>query len=125
MAVSSNNRSGSAIRAFGEQKMDNWNSALRLTGVFAMLAFIALAASVYEIDRREKSSTDTVTANLTDLDQQVQLLTHRIRILNNQYARQLAADQRQLQALSNQIEALSDRYDTRLKELEDAVRIRR
>jgi hypothetical protein len=32
--------------------------------VFALIVFIALAASVYEIDRREKSSTDAVTANL-------------------------------------------------------------
>ena len=60
--------------------MDDWNAALRLTSVFAVIAFIALAASVYEIDRREKSSTDTVTANLADLDQQVQLLSNRLRI---------------------------------------------
>jgi hypothetical protein len=105
--------------------MDDWNAAIRLTSVFALMAFIALAASVYEIDRREKSSTDTVTANLADLDQQVQLLNNRIRVLNNQYARQLAADQRQLQALTSQIEALSNQYDTRLKELEDAARVRR
>ena len=59
--------------------MDDWNAALRLTSVFADSVH-ALAASVYEIDRREKSSTDTVTANLADLDQQVQLLSNRLRI---------------------------------------------
>jgi uncharacterized protein HemX len=105
--------------------MDDWNAALRLTSVFAVIAFIALAASVYEIDRREKSSTDTVTANLADLDQQVQLLSNRLRILSNQNARQLDADQRRIQALTSQIEALSNQYDTRLKQLEDIVRARR
>src|SRR5262249_53019199 len=105
--------------------MDDWNAALRLTSVFAVIAFIALAASVYEIDRREKSSTDTVTASLADLDQQVQLLSNRVRILSNQYARQIEADQRRIQALANQIEALSNQHETRLKQLEEAVRTRR
>jgi hypothetical protein len=105
--------------------MDDWNAALRLTSVFAVIAFIALAASVYEIDRREKSSTDTVAANLADLDQQVQLLNNRVRILSNQYARQLDADQRRIQALTSQIEALSNQHETRLKQLEETVRARR
>jgi len=109
----------------GVEDMDDWNAALRLTSVFAVIAFIALAASVYEIDRREKSSTDTVTASLADLDQQVQLLSNRIRILSNQYARQIEADQRRIQALANQIEALSNQHETRLKQLEEAVRTRR
>src|SRR5215475_14649257 len=110
---------------WGVEDMDDWNAALRLTSVFAVVAFIALAASVYEIDRREKSSTDTVTASLADLDQQVQLLSNRVRILSNQYARQLEADQRRIQALANQIEALSNQHETRLKQLEEAVRTRR
>src|SRR5262245_6034684 len=105
--------------------MDNWNAALRLTSVFAVMAFIALATSVYEIDRREKSSTDTVVANLADLDQQVQLLSNHLRILSNQYAGQFAAEQRQLQAVTGQIETLSTKYDARLKELEDILRARR
>jgi uncharacterized membrane protein len=105
--------------------MDDWNAALRLTSVFAVIAFIALAASVYEIDRREKSSTDTMTASLADLDQQVQLLNNRVRILGNQYARQIEADQRRIQALANQIDALSNQYETRLKQLEETVRTRR
>ena len=110
---------------WGVEDMDDWNAALRLTSVFAVVAFIALAASVYEIDRREKSSTDTVVANLADLDQQVQLLSNRVRILGNQYAGQLAAEQRQLQALTSRIEVLSKQYDARLKELEDMLRARR
>jgi hypothetical protein len=110
---------------WGVQDMNDWNAALRLTSVFAVIAFIALAASVYEIDRREKSSTDTVVANLADLDQQVQLLSNRVRILGNQYAGQLAAEQRQLQALTSRIEALSKQYDARLEELEDILRARR
>jgi hypothetical protein len=88
-------------------------------------AFIALAASVFEIDRREKSTSDTVTANFADLDQRVQALSDQIRILHNQYARQLAVDERRLQALTSQIEALSNQYDARLKKLEDDLRVRR
>ena len=88
-------------------------------------AFIALAASVYEIDPREKSTSDTVTANFADLDQRVQAFSDQIRILHNQYARQLAVDERRLQALISQIEALSNQYDARLKKLEDDLRVRR
>jgi uncharacterized protein HemX len=105
--------------------MHNWQAALRLAIVFALAAFIALAASVYEIDRREKSSADTIAANFGDLDQRVQTLSDQIRILHNEYAGRLAADQRRLEALTGQIEALSNQYDARLKELEDASRGRR
>ena len=105
--------------------MHDWQAALRLAIVFAVAAFIALAASVYEIDRREKSSADTIAANFADLDQRVQALSDQIRILHNEYAGRLAADQRQLQALTGRIEALSNQYDARLKELEDASRGRR
>ena len=105
--------------------MHDWQAALRLAIVFAVAAFIALAASVYEIDRREKSSADTIAANFADLDQQVQALGVSNRILHNEYAGRLATDQRQLQALTGRIEALSNQYDARLKELEDASRGRR
>ena len=105
--------------------MHHWQAALRLLIVFAVAAFIALAASVFEIDRREKSTSDTVTANFADLDQRVQALSDQIRILHNQYARQLAVDDRRLQALPSQIEALSNQYDARLKKLEDDLRVRR
>jgi hypothetical protein len=80
--------------------MYNWQAPLRLAIVFAVPAFIALAASVYEIDRREKSSADTIAANFTDLDQRVQALNDQIRIFQNEYTGRLAADQRRLQALT-------------------------
>ena len=60
--------------------MHHWQAALRLLIVFAVAAFIALAASVYEIDRREKSTSDTVTANFADLDQRVQAVLPENRI---------------------------------------------
>src|SRR5204862_7102520 len=102
------NSSGSFLEC---SKMHHRQAALRLLIVFAVAAFIALAASVFEIDRREKSTSDTVTANFADLDQRVQALSDQIRILHNQYARQLAVDERRLQALTSQIEALSNQYD--------------
>jgi hypothetical protein len=105
--------------------MQNWQAALRLAIVFAVAGFIALAASVYEIDRREKSSADTIAANFADLDQRLQALGDQIRILHNEYAGRLAVDERRFQALTSQIEALSNQYDARLRELEDASRIRR
>jgi hypothetical protein len=105
--------------------MHDWQAALRLSIVFAVAAFIALAASVYEIDRREKSSSNTTAANFADLDQRIQALSDQIRILHNEYAGQLAADERRLQALASQVEALSNQYDARLRELEDASRVRR
>jgi hypothetical protein len=105
--------------------MHNWQAALRLAIVFAIAAFIALAASVYEIDRREKSSADTIAANFVDLDQRVKALSAQIRLLHSEYEARLAADQRRVQALTSQLEALSNEYDVRLKELEDASRGRR
>jgi septal ring factor EnvC (AmiA/AmiB activator) len=101
--------------------MRSGDVALRLSTVFAVAGCIALVASLYEIDRREKSSSDTVTANLTEIEQRVQDVSNQIRILNDQYARQLIASERQVQALSTQIQAL----ESRLKELEDDLRVRR
>jgi septal ring factor EnvC (AmiA/AmiB activator) len=95
--------------------------ALRLSIVFAVAGSIAVVAGLYEIDRREKSSSETVTANLTEIEQRVQVLSNQIRILNDQYTRQLIASERQVQALSSQIQAL----ESRLKELEDDLRARR
>jgi hypothetical protein len=105
--------------------MHDWQTALRLVIVFAVAAFIALAASVYESDRREKSSSNTIAVNFADLDQRVQALGDQIRVLHNEYSGPLAADERRLQALASQIEALSNQYDARLRELEDASRVRR
>jgi flagellar biosynthesis chaperone FliJ len=91
--------------------------ALRLLVVFSVAGFIALVASLYEVDRREKSSSGTAAANLIEVEQQVQVLGNQIRILSNQ----LGASERQTQALSSHIQAL----DMRLKELEDDLRRRR
>jgi peptidoglycan hydrolase CwlO-like protein len=97
--------------------MRSGDVALRLSIVFSVAGFIALAASLYEVDRREKSSAGTVAVNLTEIEQQVHILSNQIRILSNQ----LGATERQAQALGNQVQAL----DLRLRELEDDLRGRR
>src|SRR5262249_34150724 len=89
---------------------------LRVSGVLSVSGFIALAASLYEVDRREKSSSGSAAVNLIEIEQQVQILGNQIRILSTQ----LGASERQGQALSNHIQAL----DLRLKELEDDLRRR-
>jgi septal ring factor EnvC (AmiA/AmiB activator) len=109
------------MHAPGVDDMRSGDVALRLSIVFAVAGSLALAAGLYEIDRREKSSSETVTANLTEIEQRVQVLSNQIRILNDQYTRQLTAGERQVQALSTQIQAL----ESRLKELEDDLRVRR
>jgi hypothetical protein len=65
-----------------------------------------LAAGLYEIDRREKSTAGTAEANLAEIEQRVQTLADQIRILNDQYAMQVAANERRFQALQRQIQAL-------------------
>ena len=100
--------------------MRSGDVALRLSVVFVVAGSILLAAGLYEIDRREKSSSETVTANLTEIEQRVQVLSNQIRIFNDQYAKQSIANERQVQALSTQIQAL----ESRLNELEDDLRVR-
>jgi cell division protein FtsB len=95
--------------------MRSGDVALRLSIVFVVAGSIALAAGIYEIDRREKSSSETVAGNLKNLDQRVEVLTNQIRILNDQFTRQLNASERQVQTLGNEVQALA----SRLKELED------
>jgi hypothetical protein len=104
--------------------MRSGDAALRLSIVFSVAGFIALAAGLYEIDRREKSGSDTVTANLVDMDYRVQILGNQIRILNDQYTKQLAASERLLEAMSRDIQALRDQHASRLKQLEDELRVR-
>jgi septal ring factor EnvC (AmiA/AmiB activator) len=101
--------------------MRSGDVALRLSIVFSVAGFIALATSLYEVDRREKSSSGTAAANLAEIEQHVQILSNQIGILSNQITRQLSATERQAQALSSQIQAL----DLRLKELENDLRGRR
>jgi hypothetical protein len=84
----------------------------------SVVCFIALAASLYEIDRREKSTSETGTANLAEMGQRVQILSDQMRILNNQYTAQTAANERQLQALISQIQAL----EAQLTEMDAQIR---
>jgi peptidoglycan hydrolase CwlO-like protein len=100
--------------------MRSGDVALRFSIVFAVAGFITIAAGIYEIDRREKSSSETVTANLTEIEQRVRILSDQIRILNDQYTRQINANEREIQALGIQIQAL----ESRLNELEDHLRVR-
>jgi cell division protein FtsB len=80
--------------------------ALRFSIVFAVAGFILIAAGIYEIDRREKSGSETQTANLTEIDRRVRILADQIRILNDQYTKQMIANERELGALGTQIQAL-------------------
>ncbi len=105
--------------------MRSGDAALRLSIVFSVAGFFALAAGLYEIDRREKSSSGTVAANLAEMEQRIQILGNEIRILNDQYATRAAAAERRLQALGNEVQALGRQYDARLNELENSLRMRR
>jgi hypothetical protein len=89
--------------------------AFRSLIVLTVAGSIALIAGIYEVDRREKSTSDTVAANLRELGQRVELLADQIRILNGQFMSQLNASERQVQALGHQMQGL----ELRLKELED------
>ena len=106
------------------QRQDDMHSAdiaLRLSIVLAVAGFIALVTGIYEIDRREKSSSETVSANIREIDQRVQVLSEQLRILSDQSSKQLSASERQARALGDQIQLL----DARLKEIEDKLSIRR
>ena len=95
--------------------------ALRFSIVFAVVGFISIAVGIYEIDRREKSSSETVTANVREIEQRVRMLNEQFRILSDQYATQIATNERRLQSLDNQIQAL----ELRLNDLENHLRVRR
>jgi peptidoglycan hydrolase CwlO-like protein len=103
------------------QIMRSGDVALRLSTVFAVAGFIVMAAGLYEIDRREKSSSETVTANLTEIEQRVSILSEQIRVLNDQYATQIDRNERRLDSLEIQIQAL----ESRLNDLQDHLRVRR
>jgi len=89
-------------------------TSLRLSIALAVAGFIALVTGIYEIDRREKSSSETVSANIREIDQRVQVLSEQLRILSEQSSTQLGASERQVRALGDQIQSL----DARLKEIE-------
>jgi cell division protein FtsB len=88
--------------------------ALRFSIVFAVVGFISIAVGIYEIDRREKSSSETQTANITEIERRVRMLADQIRILNDQYTKQMIANERQVKALGSQIQDL----EWRLHQLE-------
>jgi hypothetical protein len=88
--------------------------AFRSLLVLGRRRFIALIAGIYEVDRREKSTSDTIAANLRELGQRVELLGDQVRILSSQLMSQLNASERQVQVLGNQMQAL----ELRLKQLE-------
>jgi hypothetical protein len=48
--------------------------ALRLSIVFLVAGIIALLAGLYEIDRRGKSSSATLAANVAEIEQRIQVL---------------------------------------------------
>src|SRR6516165_9306145 len=100
--------------------MHTGDVALRLSAVFAVAGFITMAAGVYELDRREKSTSETVTANLNGIEQRVGILSEQIRILNDN-TRQNRTNERQLHSLDGQIQAL----ESRLNVLEDHLRVHR
>ena len=102
------------------QTMRSGDVALRLSGVFTVAGFIVIAAGIYEIDRREKSSSETVTANLIEIEQRVRALSEQARILNDQYAAQINTNERRIHSLEIQIQSL----ESRLNDLEDHLRVR-
>jgi len=105
--------------------MPNGDVALRLFGVLSVAGFIALAASLYEVDRREKSSLATGEQTLADIEQRIQILSSQFHILNNQLTAQLTATERHVQSLSREVQALRDQHESRLKELEGSLRVGR
>jgi hypothetical protein len=68
--------------------MRSGDVALRFSIVFAVAGFITMAAGIWEIDRREKSSSETVTSNLTQVEQRVRILSDLLR-LGSAVAREL------------------------------------
>jgi peptidoglycan hydrolase CwlO-like protein len=114
-------RSDEKSKGRGEDNMPSADVALRFSAVFAVAGFIIMAASLFEIDRREKSSSETVTANFTEIEQRVRMLSEEIRILNDQYTSQINRNEQQLHSLDTQVQTL----DSRLNELENRLGDRR
>jgi hypothetical protein len=61
--------------------MRSGDAALRLSVLFAVVGFITKAAGIYEMDRREKSGSETITTNLAGIEQRVRILSGQIGIL--------------------------------------------
>ena len=75
-------------------------------------------------DERRLASA-TRERSLSEIEQRLQVLGEQIHILNNQLTAQMAANERQLQTLNSEVQALGHKYESRLKELEDALHVRR
>jgi peptidoglycan hydrolase CwlO-like protein len=115
--------------------MRNGEVALRFSIVLSMIGFLALVAALYETDRREKSSTTTRERDLVELHHRIQTLDSQVQSLSAQ----LDTSERQIRTLNSQIDQYDSRltpiereiqlfigrYDARLKELEDDLRVRR
>src|ERR1700747_911267 len=71
-------RGPQVTKIIGVDGMRSGDVALRLLVVFSVAGFIALAASLYEVDRREKSNSATAGVNLIEIEQQVQVLSNQI-----------------------------------------------
>ena len=81
--------------------------AFRSLIVLTVAGSIALIAGIYEFYRREKSTSDTVAANLRELGQRVELLADHFRILNGQFMSQLNASEARFRSLVIKCKVLS------------------
>ncbi|HKF12056.1 MAG TPA: hypothetical protein VKB89_25595 [Xanthobacteraceae bacterium] len=86
--------------------MRSGDLALRLSIVFSVAGVLVLVAGLYEIDRREKSSSATLSANVAEIEQRVQLLVNQMRVLSDQHAAQLTATERRLSKLEEDLRVL-------------------
>lgn len=115
--------------------MRNGEIALRFSIVLSVIGFVALAAALYETDRREKSSSTTRERDLIEFNERITTLGSQVGVLSAQpdaSGRQIRALSSQvdqydskLTATERQIQFFMDRYDARVKELEDDLRVRR
>src|SRR5947208_16021510 len=103
--------------------MRSGDLALRLSIVFSVAGVLVLVAGLYEIDRREKSSSATLSANVAEIEQRGWVLVNQMRVLSDQHAAQLTATERQVQALNSQNQALHTKYASRLKQIQSEVRV--
>jgi hypothetical protein len=74
--------------------MPSRDVVLRFLVVLTVAGSIARIAGVYEVDRREKSSSETVAVNLRNLDERVELLADQVRRLSAQFLSHLNARER-------------------------------
>jgi len=86
--------------------MRSGDLALRLSIIFSVAGVLVLVAGLYEIDRREKSSSATLSANVSEIEQKVLGLTSQMRVLSDQYAAHVTATERRLNKLEEDLRAL-------------------